>query len=730
MTTTLVQQCLFTIPEPIFDDILFGVQDINTFCNNIERNANRTSLDSNQFKGDILELFTEYLMKNRGADNRIGINDYKLVQETDLPDLGVDGIGIGANQKPATVQVKYRHFGYILTANEDHLSNFMVQSWSTFGVDMNDTMNMLIVTTADDIHHHTRDNMLQGKVRTLARKQLQQLVDNDIYFWSNFYTSVKESLKSIKSIRKTFALRPHQTDAISAILNDDNGKGKIILPTGTGKTVIEAETIVQHMILSHGPQTIKVYGSRILLCFQLIADIQKYLLSKDIDVDFVNFNSGQLQDTEYIKQYVENGFLGRKIASTTSSLELLNLVNKAHQENRSIVIFSTYHSAVRSQRDDIHINLSIFDEAHNTVNEEFQEAVDLQSDKKFFFTATEKLTDSDDGFGMNNEDRYDDTIFHKTPKEMIEAGEICRPFIHVVKTDIARPSGLNDAPDAIVHSIFSAFFEHEKVIKENSSDPDKIGAKIIVAVEGQNILKAIMDSEELALYCEDNPHIHIGAISSEFGIYYDGDHASTVNNMAKHRFIENIKSLGHNDSCIIFHVDMIGEGIDVPGITGVMPFRNQNVIKFVQFLGRAMRLHPMDKARFYNNEINPENMDDYIKPHAWVIIPDFLQNSADFGERYKTIVRNMKYHYGFCPTEHVIYGDHFGIDEPEGIQPVNGPDPSNIFDHVGMIEYEHELENMKVDAEIEREVESLMQQVRDSGTNDFSILTRYLDSIA
>ncbi|MFW6120837.1 MAG: DEAD/DEAH box helicase [Petrotogales bacterium] len=729
MTITLVHQCLFTIPEIIFDDLLFGVQTINSFCSKIEQNSTRTSLDPNQFKGDILELFTEYLLKTRGSDNRIGINEYQLVQETDLPDLGVDGIGIGANQKPATVQVKYRHHDYILTANEDHLSNFMVQSWSTFNVDMNDTMNMLIVTTAQDIHHHTHDNMLQGKVRTLARPQLRQLVDNDTYFWSNFFSSVKESLKVAKASRQVITLRPHQEDAITAILNDENAKGKIILPTGTGKTVVEAETILKHITTSHNPQIIKVYASRILLCFQLIKDVQEYLLSHDIDVDFVNFNSGQLQDTEYIKQYVENGFIGRKIQSTTSNLELLDLVNKSHQEGRTIVIFSTYHSAVRSQRDDIHVNLSIFDEAHNTVNEEFQEAVDLQSDKKFFFTATEKLTESDEGFGMNNEARYDDMIFIKTPKEMIDAGEICKPFIHVVKTDIDRPSGLNDAPDAIVHSIFSAFLKHNQVIKDNSTDSSKIGAKVIVAVEGQNILRAIMNSDELNEYCKEYPHIHIGAISSEFGIYYDGEHTTNVNNMAKHKFLENIKSLNHNDLCIIFHVDMIGEGIDIPGITGVMPFRNQNVIKFVQFLGRAMRLHPIDKARFYKGEISLENMDDYIKPYAWIIIPDFLQNSADFGERYKIIVRNMKYHYGFNPTEHIIYDDRFGIDDPDAIQPVNESNSSNPFDHIGMVNYEHELESIELNSEIEQTVETLIQRVHESGNHDFSILTDYLKNL-
>jgi len=730
MPTRLLHQCLMTIPENIFNELLDDTNTINSFCSKIERLSNKTTLDPNVFKGDVLELFTEYLIKTRGSDNRIGINEYKLIQESKQQDLGVDGYGIGANLKPATVQVKYRHHDYELSNNEDHLSNFLVQSWTAFKVDMTDTMNMLIITTAQDVHYHTMNNMLQGKVRVLHRNHLKSLVDNDDYFWTDFYNSIKESI-SIPVVKpQKMVLRPHQQEAITAIIKDHNGKGQVILPTGTGKTVIEAETIAQHILQSSQPQTIKVYASRILLCFQLIKEIQDYLLASNIDVDLINFNSGNLQDTEYIKRYVENGFAGRKVESTTSNLELKNVVMKSHANNKSIIIFSTYHSGVNSHRDDLPINLSIFDEAHNTVNEEFRDVVDLPSEKTFFFTATQKFTDSDTGFGMNNEIRYDDIIFQKTPYEMIEAGEICRPYIHIVKTDIQRPGGLNDAPDAIVHSIFSAFFEHEAIIKQQSYNPDELGAKIIVAVEGQNILKAIMKSDEMNDYRRNHPHIHIGAISSEYGIFYDGVHNDgAVTNMAKHEFLQQIKALKNNDSCIIFHVDMIGEGIDIPGITGVMPFRNQNVIKFVQFLGRSMRLHPMDKSRFYKGEINPNDVSKYIKPYAWVIIPDFLQNSPDFEDRYKQIVRNMKYHYGFKPSEMVLYGNKFGLNTGTNIQTVNQPNSGNIFTQVGMVNYEHELESLKDDDNITHRVIEITNQIKESGTDDFTPLVKYLESL-
>lgn len=728
MPITLTHRCLSIIPRPILDRVLDGTHNINNFCHRIEKNCEQVEyLAPELFKGHFLELFTEYLLKIRGSDNRIGINEYKLIEESDEEDLGVDGYGVGANNKPATVQVKYRHSDYILT-NEDKLTNFTNQSLMLFEVDVKDINNMLIITTAKDIHHHTRDSMLCGKVRTLARPQLRQLVDNDSYFWQDFHASVVLSCSPKKTAPTSFSFRPHQDEAIEEIFKDDDGQGKIILPTGTGKTLIEAEAIAQHITYSDSPQTIKVYGSRILLCFQLISEVQSYLLNQGIDVDVVNFNSGYINDKKFIEMYRKYGFEGREIQCTTSNLELKKAVKKAHKNNRSIIVVTTYHSAVNSHRKDIHVDMSIFDEAHNAVNEQFKDSVKLPSDKKFFFTATEKYTDSDEGHGMNNEELFGNVIYQRIPKEMIECGEICRPFIHLVKTDFNKQSDLNDAPDAISQSIISAFFEHEKVIKREASDPSKIGAKILISAEGQDILDKVLRSQELEAFREEHPHVHIGALSSELGIYYDGEHMKRATHMAKEKFLTKIKDLKDHESCIIFNVDMIGEGIDVPGITGVMPFRNMNNIKFTQFLGRAMRLHLEDRIRFYNGDISPDEPEKYIKPKAWVIIPDFLQNSKDFRSRYETIINQMKYEYGFSPTEHILYDDHNGICDAEVIDPVNTPDDAKIFTRVGMVEYVHELENQERDRRINDYANFLTQEALEAGDNDFSAVKEYLRS--
>lgn len=139
----------------------------------------------NQYVGDTFEVFGEVLLKTHGYDRRIGISNYVPINPSNGDeDLGVDGHGVGTNGRPATVQFKFRgNPAYQLRANDDHLTNFLVDSWHRYDVDFNDTENMLIVTNCAGLHHFSRDKMLRGKVRCLAGFELRELVDNNIPFW-------------------------------------------------------------------------------------------------------------------------------------------------------------------------------------------------------------------------------------------------------------------------------------------------------------------------------------------------------------------------------------------------------------------------------------------------------------------------------------------------------------------------------------------------------------------
>ena len=166
--------------------LLKGINKLSTFCTRLEAQSLLfpDRYDPEKYKGDGLELFSEVLIKLSSIDNRIGIGNYELITSNDI---GVDGKGIGLNNKPATVQIKYRsNHKQMLTANEDHLSNFVMASLLHFNVDKEDKNNMLIITTAGSLSPYVKDEMYSEKVRCIGYEDLRGLVDNNNIFWDTF----------------------------------------------------------------------------------------------------------------------------------------------------------------------------------------------------------------------------------------------------------------------------------------------------------------------------------------------------------------------------------------------------------------------------------------------------------------------------------------------------------------------------------------------------------------
>ena len=165
---------------------------------------------SNKFKGDVFELFTEFLIKMSPIDDRIDVYDYQLVTEDDT---GVDGWGYNRSGEKVTVQVKYRMWDWELKAIKDHLDNFRWTSYKKYGIGENDVGRMLIVTTGKAIHWKTLERYFSGKVRCISNNasygclrgggnrtindlfSLQSLVNDNMMFWKSFESSIKNETR-------------------------------------------------------------------------------------------------------------------------------------------------------------------------------------------------------------------------------------------------------------------------------------------------------------------------------------------------------------------------------------------------------------------------------------------------------------------------------------------------------------------------------------------------------
>jgi hypothetical protein len=186
---------------------------LNTFLSRMEKQSERKATSEtgeideeirNKYKGDCFELFVEAFIRVFGADMLIGLDpeSYDPIESDD--DYGVDGTSTGVNGKIHTIQIKYRQANYILTANEDHLTNFVSLSFQPiemggFGVDpydgckikrkrILDTRNLIIIHSGKEIHWEVKERMLKG-VKEVNRKDIRNRVDDNGIFWRSFKES-------------------------------------------------------------------------------------------------------------------------------------------------------------------------------------------------------------------------------------------------------------------------------------------------------------------------------------------------------------------------------------------------------------------------------------------------------------------------------------------------------------------------------------------------------------
>jgi len=557
-----------------------------------------------------------------------------------------------------------------LTANGNHLTTFWANSIaSPYDVEASGTNGMFVFSNAKQVHEKTIEQFVslgQNKnIVFILREKVEAYLTPD--FWAFFQVGCNIVRKEIKKK----ILRKHQKEAVTAAISA--GGGKILLPTGTGKSLIEAEIIVKYIGETKTPVCL-ISTPRIVLTYQLIHMISEYLMSRGIDAQYINLNSGNINADEIKKAMTNAGLISRDIPSTTSSKALQEIYDKNYGKC-PIIIGATYHSSPKILETNIHVNVALYDEAHNLVqnvgrfsNGFKRDVHSIEVDHKFFLTATEAFTASDEGSGMQNKELYGETVYSCSPKDMIDAGEIVPPFIHIVRVEeyqirksLQGDLEIGSLSDEIVERnvelastvVAAAYNEHKERIKSNSAEPDAIGAKLLVVCKGEPALAGFFASEVMKDFRAKNPSVKFYSISTSSGAYLNGEEIRGPGGNFKEKFMIALKSLQDSDEAIILHIDMLGEGIDVPGITGIMAFRDLGPIKSSQTLGRAMRLCDTDREKLYEGKIQPCDFDKMRKPHAWVIIPSYSWSQADSRSRITRIVLKMRNELGYMPFENV-----------------------------------------------------------------------------
>lgn len=450
--------------------------------------------------------------------------------------------------------------------------------------------------------------------------------------------------------------RQHQINAINHLKNETIGQ--ITIPTGTGKTRIQVDVHISDMIEKTKNNQTGVYvigAHRLALCSQLLYDIVEIAIPCGLDFDVLQVNSNSFSNDAIRTQLRKEGKIDENLrafndlvskgANTTRQDDVLDFVNEAKSKNRHVIIVATYHSinklAILPE-----IDICTYDEAHITLGENFTDNIAQVQPiikKNFFFTATRKVIG--DFSGMNDTEKFGEVLYSVSPRSMIEAGEIVPPRLHSIRISEDAEDGDYDNSKMLIKTISESFSQHKEMIKECSSNPDKIGAKLLVSCNGSKELKEIINHISFATWCNDN-NIKVLSFSTndEVGYRYNFKQVTRTELFLK------MNDLKDDEDAIIFHIDILTEGIDLPSITGVMPLRNLNQSKLIQTIGRATRLLSFDRTQLYSGIIRPNQPNSYVKPYCWFLVPQLFETLGDYNAM-KRLLRDIMNSYDVRPEE-------------------------------------------------------------------------------
>ena len=355
-------------------------------------------------------------------------------------------------------------------------------------------------------------------------------------------------------------LREHQQATVN-VLREYN-KGQVIVPTGGGKTMCMIKDAQRELngcnwdVLFNDPdrKTIVIVAPRILLAHQLCEEFIEHMdISPMLQYKVLHVHSGETQHE-----------------STTSSATIKQWEEENYRFNK--LIFTTYHSLHRVQEAEIDVDTIYFDEAHNSVQKNFIEAVEYHSiyaKRCYFFTATPKHSTTPFKTGMNDEDIFGKILVNVPAPKLVKEGVILPPKVIVKEIQL---------PDDSRHK-----YEHDCDSIIATIDEVNVNKILICARATKQIVGLVSQTEFVNELTYRGYSIMY--ITSKTGAYIDGK------KIGRDKFFNILNTWGKDPEkkFIVLHHSILSEGISVKGLEAALFLRNMDYIGISQTIGRVIR---------------------------------------------------------------------------------------------------------------------------------------------
>ena len=334
-------------------------------------------------------------------------------------------------------------------------------------------------------------------------------------------------------------LREHQNTVVDIL--SKNSKGQVIVPTGGGKTMCMIEDAKKVS------GTVVVVAPRILLAEQLSSEFLEIL----DNVSVMHVHSGETHH----------------FSSTKASD-----VCMWHKYTRGDkIIFTTYHSLHRIQESHIHVDTIYFDEAHNSVQKNFIEAVEwfsMYADRCYFFTATPKHSNTPMKIGMNDADIFGEVLINVPAPKLVDQGYILPPKVIVKEINVTDDSR----------------FSYEKDCDHILDTIDDINVnKILICARSTKQIVNLISQSDFAYELTQREYNWM-YITAKTGAVINGKKVD------RETFFNTLNAWGKGDErFVVLHHSILSEGINVSGLEAALFLRAMDFIGISQTIGRVIR---------------------------------------------------------------------------------------------------------------------------------------------